>query len=281
MKKLILILLFLAPALCFGQSAGSIVYKTAYQLKTDYEQTIKETHRMTMTYSGSKELIRGLEAQGITNPARMELASEKEILFRTGEADEQGVFPVKFEVVRSKGAQDLPAGMVIFGHGTARDGSIVFDSISSTRFDEATRRQIIDVTQSLMSQIAVPEKTLAPGESFMVETPVSIPVAHITIEMDITTRYTLNRVAGPIAYFDVEQAYEMRSNPTEFSLKAVGRGKGELQHDVRANFPLRYEYETDIQMNLAADGISIQMEIASTHLQTTSIEQVTDLLWTW
>ena len=109
------------------------------------------------------------------------------------------------------------------------------------------------------------------GKSVSIETPLSIPVAGLTIDMGITTNYKLLSITNDVADFDVTQVYTMKSKITKYTIKATGSGKGKLLYDVLNNYFLRYQVDIEMGMNMKLDNFDLELNTNSGFLQSTVI----------
>ena len=112
---------------------------------------------------------------------------------------------------------------------------------------------------------------LACGESFSIETPLSIPIADVTIKMTIKTSYKLLSITKGIADFDVSSVYIMKTTITKHPIKATGSGKGKLLYDVSNNYNLKYQTDTKMEMNIKLDNFNLDIKSTSGFTQTSKI----------
>jgi hypothetical protein len=170
----------------------------------------------------------------------------------------------------STGKNQIPDGTLIYGHGTTIKMPVL-DSIVSDGLSTEIKTMLLQVLQSTYRQIDIPAQDLNVGETFKSVTPLSIPIAGVTLDMDITTYYKLISINNGIAHFAVTQEYTMKSVITKYQIKATGEGKGTLLYDISNSFYNSYEVKSKMDMTLEAEGFGIELTSSSTYLQTTKI----------
>jgi len=273
MRKIILLLLTLTEISCNSQTKDELTFKVQYKPETKYSQTIEQTSHSEMTYSGSEEFLQKLKDKGVQNPTITDNTSKIESVFKTGELSDGTNFPLTMEFVKttsSDGKKDIPDGTIIYGHGSI--GNLpTLDSIVSNGLDEEFKKTLLQAMQSTFSQLSFPEKRVKVGENFSRESPLSIPIAGVTVEMTITTNYKLLSITNGIGDFDVSQVYTMKSTITKYPIKATGSGKGKLLYDVSNNYYLKYQIDTEMGMNMKLDNFDLDLNSKSGFIQTTVI----------
>lgn len=273
MRKIILLLLTLTQISCNSQTKDELTFKVQYKPETKYSQTIEQTSHSDMKYSGSEEFLQKLKDKGVQNPTITDKTSKIESVFKTGKLSDGTNFPLAMEFVKttsSDGKKDIPDGTLIYGHGSIGNMPTL-DSIVSNGLDEEFKKTLLQAMQSTFSQLSFPEKRVKVGESFSRESPLSIPIAGVTIEMTITTNYKLLNITNGIADFDVSQVYTMKSTITKYTIKATGSGKGKLLYDVSNNYYLKYQIDTEMGMNMKLDNFDLDLNSKSGFIQTTVI----------
>lgn len=273
MRKIILLLLTLTQISCNSQSKDGLTFKVQYKPETKYSQTIEQTSHTDMKYSGSEEFLQKLKDKGVQNPTITDNVSKIESVFKTGKLTDGTNFPLTLEFVKttsSDGKKEIPDGTLIYGHGSIGNMPTL-DSIVSSGLDEEFKKTLLQAMQSTFSQLSFPEKKVKVGESFSRESPLSIPIAGVTIEMAITTNYKLLSIANGIADFDVSQVYTMKSNITKYTIKATGSGNGKLLYDVSNDYYLKYQIDTEMVMNMKLDNFDLDLNSKSGFTQATVI----------
>ena len=273
MNKIIIALLILSPLWCNSQSKDSLTFKIHYSPETKYTSSIEQTSHSEMAYRASDEFLQNLKEKGIQNPTITTKKSTIETVFKTGKQADDAVFPLTIEIVKttsSDGNQLIPDGLLIYGHGTTNKMPTL-DSIASNDVDEEFKKALLTSMQSIFTQINFPEKQLKVGESFSVDTPLSMPIADVTLDMEMTTNYKLLSIINGIADFEVSSVFTMKSSITKYPINATGKGKGSLLYDVSKNFYPKYETDMEMNMNMKIGEVDFSMKIKSGYNQTTKI----------
>jgi len=273
MRKIILLLLILIQISCNSQTKDELTFKVQYKPETKYSQTIVQTSHADTKYSGSEEFLQKLKDKGVQNPTITEKEKKIESVFKTGKLTDGTNFPLTIQFVKttsSDGKKDIPDGTLIYGHGSIGNMPTL-DSIVSSGLDEEFKQTLLQAMQSTFSQLSFPENKVKINESFSRESPLSIPIAGVTIEMAITTNYKLLSITNGIADFDVSQVYTMKTTITKYTIKATGSGKGKLLYDVSNNYYLKYQIDTEMGMNIKLDNFDLDSNSKSGFIQTTVI----------
>jgi hypothetical protein len=277
MKKIILALLTFTQITSYCQTKDLVTLKVHYKPETNYINTIEQTTYSEITYSGSEEFLNKLKDKGVQNPTITNKKITIETVFNTGKSTDGTNFPLTMEIVKttcSDGKKDIPDGLFIYGHVTIGNKPTL-DSIVSDSIDEEFKKTLLQTAQSIFAQINLPERQVKVGESFSTETPLSIPVAGLTVEMVITTNYILLSLTNGIADFDVSSVYTMKTTIDKYTIKATGSGKGKLLYDVSNNYYLKYQADTELEMNMKLDKFDIDLKTKSGFTQTSEISKNT------
>lgn len=275
MKNTILLLLFIATQLSIAQNKNEFQFKIQYNPETKYDQTIDQTSHLEMKYSGDPEFTQILKNKGIQNPTITENHSVIESVFKTGKLSDKMDFPLTIEFLKTKNSNDkivIPNGTIIYGKGTVGNMPTL-DSIVSNGLSDEFKKTILQTMQATFTQINIPERTVKVGEVFDLDTPLSIPMAGMQLDMTITTTYKLVSLKNNVADFDISQVYTMKSNTTKFPMNATGTGKGKLLYDVIHNFNLKYQIDIEMSANIKIEKMELDITSKSEINQTARISK--------
>jgi hypothetical protein len=273
MKKILLILFTLQFSLTFAQK--ELTFKVHYNPETNYNQTILQTSEMNLKYIGSEEILQKLKQQGIQNPTIMSSNSKNEMVLKTGKLSNKNSFPITMELINTTSNDEkkpMPDGTIIYGTGTI-DDLPKLDSIVSKNIDENYKKALLQTLQSTFSQMSFPIKKLKIGDSFSQESPLSIPIAGVTIKMLITTTYKLLSITNNKGNLDVDITFSMDSNISKYNVKASGHGKGLMVYDMETQFISKYETETQMEMLLKTEKIDLEINSKSGYIQTVVVSK--------
>ena len=238
---------------CYAQT--DILFKVELKPEKKYEQTIEQNSEMRIDYSGSAEVIQKLKEKGIQVNTTTVKSSKSQVVNATGKSRKDGHFPIRIEFVKTYSSDGKPAvadGTVIYGK--ALPGQMpTLDSISQADATDEYKRQMLSAMQYLFSQISYPEKKLKIGESFIRETPLSMPISGVTISFNIITTYKLISIKNGQAYINITQEYTMNGLTTTIPIKAKGKGKGTLVYDIANQFYSHYNIDGGLELHMKYD----------------------------
>ncbi|MBZ4034411.1 hypothetical protein K6T82_06520 [Flavobacterium sp. 17A] len=273
MKKLLL-LLFISGTFCnYGQSNQVLDFKAGYSPESNYLQTTFNSSDYEVLYSGSEKFLDVLKQNGTTNPTKIKNAFNLETISKTGKIDKSGNFPITIEYLKSldaNGKTIIPNGTMLYGKASS-SAMPVMDSIVSKGMEESFKQTIFQTVQSTFSQVILPQKKLKVGESFIQENPLTLPVAGINIEMQITTTYTLKSMNSKNGFFDVSQTYTIKMSDARFETTGAGVGKGNLIYDIPNHFISENTLGMDFDLHVKHPDFNLDMKSKSDFKQTCQI----------
>ncbi|SHG92154.1 hypothetical protein SAMN05443549_108133 [Flavobacterium fluvii] len=275
MQKTILFLFLIASHLCSAQSKNEFQLKIQYNPETSYNQTMDQTSHIEMKYSGDPEIMQKIKGKGIQNPTVNDSHSIVESVYKTGKLSAKKDFPLTIEFLKTTNSDNkitIPNGTIIYGKGTVGNMPTL-DSIVSNGLSEEFKKNILQTMQATFAQINIPERKVKVGEVFALDTPLSIPMAGVQLDMTITTTYKLLNIKNNIADFDISQVYTMKSSTTKFPMNAAGTGKGKLLYDVINNFNLKYQMDMEMSANVKNEKIELDIISKSGIIQTARISK--------
>ncbi|NOS92885.1 MAG: hypothetical protein HOP30_13255 [Cyclobacteriaceae bacterium] len=270
MEKL-LGLLFISIGLSCN-SQDMIVFKVKYTPGTNYNQTINQATETTVKYAGAQEFLQDLKARKIDNPTITTANSKTKSIIKTGKLIDNKSFPVSIhfiETTSSDGKSPIPNGTIIYG-ACSLEKFPSLDSISGTLSDDI-KKVLLQTMQKSFSQMDFPEQKVRVGETFSRQTPLTLPIAGINLEISITTTYKLINVKSNSAMFDISQVYTFKSTIKDYDVKVTGTGKGNLIYDIDYHFYKRYQIDTDMMLNMKLDKLDLGLNSKSRFVQSVTI----------
>lgn len=276
MKNSILLLLFIVTHLSIAQSKNEFQLKVQYNPETSYDQTMDQTSHSEMKYSGDPEIMQKLKDKGIQNPTVNDNHSIVESVYKTGKLSAKKDFPLTIEFLKTTNSDNkiaIPDGTIIYGKGTL-GSTPTMDSIVSKGLSEELKKSILQTLQATFAQINIPERKVKLGEVFALDTPLSIPMAGMQLDMTITTTYKLLSLRNNVADFDISQVYTMKSNTAKFPMNATGTGKGKLLYDVTNNFNLKYQMDMEMSANVKIEKMELDIISKTGFIQTAKISKI-------
>ena len=252
-----------------GFSQNSINFETGFLPESGYRQTTKTVNTQVMTYKGSKDVQRALEAKGIENPTKNISSSDMDVAIQTGKMNGNGKFQMVFEYLRYlKGDKSpVPPGTKLY----ATAGLNQVPQIDSVGGDMSAefKESLIKGVEAIFENYKMPARQMKVGDSFEQVTPVNMPISGMTIKMEIKTTYKLTKVVGNKALFKIKQTYTFRSDNLKFKLTGGGKGKGTLEYDVEKKYISLYQSQLKMDMKMDIEQITIVLN------QVTEMSQVT------
>lgn len=277
MKKLFTLLFIYTTTLSFGQSNQTLDFKIRFTPQTIYNQTMANSASYELTYEGSEEFLNTLKSTGVKNPTITKSSVDVESVFKTGKINAEGNFPVVIEYVKSldnKGNNIIPNGTLIYGKGST-SSLPKMDSIVAKGLDEASKNMIFEIVKSSFAQLALPEKKIKIGEAFSQESPITIPIGALNIDMSITTIYKLMSIVDKNAYFDINQVYTANiSSENLNNIIVSGTGTGKMTYDIPNYFASESVVDMKLMFDLKQDEFSIKLNSATSIKQTAKISKI-------
>jgi hypothetical protein len=179
--KRTLVLFFLLLQLSFNvYSQKEIDFKVKYNPETKYSQTIEQTMHTSLSYSGSKDVLKILEEKKVQNPTISNDESVMESVVKTGQLTDGTYLPITIEFInttKSSGKKPIPDGTIIYGK-CFLNNLPELDSIVSPGLDNEFKKVLLKSLQGLFSQIALPDKKLKIGEKFSMKSPITMPMGY-------------------------------------------------------------------------------------------------------
>lgn len=275
MKNTLLLFLISFPIFSYGQSSKILDFKAGYSPETAYNQITSNASDYEVLYAGSEKFLENLKQNGVVNPTKIKNSFNLETLSKTGKSDKSGNFPITIEYLKSidvNGKTIIPNGTLLYGK-TSSSTMPEMDSIVSKGMDENFKNIIFQTVKSTFSQLVMPQKKLKIGESFIQESPLTLPIAGINIEMVITTTYNLKSMNSKNAFFDITQTYTMKMSDSRFETNGAGLGKGDLIYDIPNHFITENTLVMDFNLDLKSTDFTLQLKSKSDFKQTSEVSK--------
>jgi len=275
MKNTLLLFLISFPIFSYGQSSKILDFKAGYSPETTYNQITSNASDYEVLYAGSEKFLENLKQNGVVNPTKIKNSFNLETLSKTGKSDKSGNFPITIEYLKSidvNGKTIIPNGTLLCGK-TSLSTMPQMDSIVSKGMEESFKNIIFQTVKSTFSQLVMPQKKLKIGESFVQQSPLTLPIAGINIEMVITTTYNLKSMNSKNAFFDITQTYTMKMSDSRFETNGAGLGKGNLIYDIPNHFITENTLVMDFNLDLKSTDFTLQLKSKSDFKQTSEVSK--------
>lgn len=263
MKK---VTLFLAAFLIAGavKAQDSVTLDMQLLPSKKYDQVSAQNMQIEMAYGGeSKKMDMSISMKGniLTDKA------------------EKGMIPVKMNMSMSMGMkmEGMPDNITdnkIDIYGKVKQGEFVpvFDSIVAQDMPSTAKQAAMDMVKEMLTKVSYPKKTLKIGETFVQDVPMDIPLGGGAMKMNNVVTYKLIRVEGKKAYFDVIHDISMDGDLEEgMNMKGSGKGKGEMVYDIDTKYPVVYNADMDMVMQMEQGGMSISVKMNTKIAQATTV----------
>jgi hypothetical protein len=276
MKNSFLLLFVISIQFSVAQNKNELLFKIQYNPETKYEQTLDQTSHLEMKYAGEDDFIQKLKDKGVQNPTIVDNHSVIEPVMKTGKLTNKTYFPLTIEFLKTTNSDNkiqIPDGTIIYGKGTLGNMPTL-DSITSNGLSEEFKKGILQTMQATFSQINIPERKVKVGDIFDIDTPLSIPIAGMQMNMTIITTYKLLSIINNVADFDISQVITMKTNTAKFPINATGTGKGKLLYDVINNFNLSYQIDMEMSANVKIEKIELDIKSKTGMIQSAKISKI-------
>lgn len=230
-----------------------------------YDQSVSQKIKIELNLdSSSAEIIAKMEAGGMKNPTTQEQETNMETVIKSGTLNRQtGKMPVVMSIIKADEKLSKILNQDTKFIGSARMNELpVYDSISGITLDD-NQKQIMLKTMSSLSQINLPNKSLKPGQSDTIHTPISIPVAGVNMQMDYVTVYLLKSIQGKTAFFDVTANFILNMEVKDLPVGGSGSGNGSMEYDLDKHYPALYKLKYQIFMRIAKESLIMHMNMIS------------------
>jgi hypothetical protein len=158
--------------------------------------------------------------------------------------------------------------------GTAIPNELpVYDSVSGGNFDEKQKAQMLKIMSSI-SQFKLPNKDLKAGQSDTLNTPISIPIAGMTMKMDYITIYHLISIQGKTALFDISAVFKLSVDMKDLPFNGSGSGGGTMEYDLENRYPTKYNLNYNLKMRLSKDGLIMHMAMKDNLINFCKIQSI-------
>jgi hypothetical protein len=272
MKRLthVLILSLLAVSV---KAQQPILFKIKYLPNHIYKMSMNMETNMEMAMpTGGGAKSNQAAAPGTFNQAA---TSTIQSITNTGAAKADHTFPIKMQIVSMitkakmngvesnlQNTKSPLVGQVINGQCDA-DGKMHMDAVKGTDPKAATNARIIGMMNQMQGQIKFPEKSLAVGESFTQDTPISMPASGINMQVKAKTTYKLTAVKGNLAYFDTKVAMTFGADAakTGKTMAGGGNGTGKMVYNIAENNFISMDNAMDMKYNMDMMGQAMAVKM--------------------
>jgi hypothetical protein len=274
MKKPIAILLLLTLFSCSTPpKPEGVILNVQFQPEKTYSITTIRGTETVITYSGQEIAMRKLKNMRIKNPTISKVRTKTDAELVTGKSSADSSFQVNLtykKIMSLNGKNEIPEGTVVQGEIKGEELP-AFNKVVSNTLSIDQRIQLLQTVQNTFEQFKFPEQRLKIGDQFSVDRPTVMAMESSTIDIVVTTTYTLLSIKNDIAQFELSQSYLMTPKTMDNSFTGTGSGKGQLSYDI-ANFMITdYSIKTELEMNKKLDYYEFDLKTSNEFSQTTQM----------
>lgn len=270
MKKILLVFFVLATHHTYSQD--SILLAMHFKPMLNYYNVSSQKMHIEVSYVFDDTTENVVD---LRNPNIRDISFLMKLMTRTGALKNEKI-PVETEYLESvnqDNAAVIPPGTKIFG--TAIPGKqTVYDSISEMQGNEEYRKVLLATLQSMLSQIQIPEKRMAIGDEFLTETPLTMNMSGINLDMVCLQTYKLISATRETANFDIRMKYKMKIQSDEvpgLPFSGNGEGEGTLLLDRTNDYPLKYDFHYKMNYGFKKEGITFNSKLLASFNQEITI----------
>ncbi len=275
MKKMISVfagIFFLVPA--FSQT--SVKFSMGLKPATMYSQLIIQKIKMKISLdSSSADVIARMDSNGMKNPTIQEQNTEIAGTMQTGALNSRtSKMPVTMTLHSSdpKLAQVFTPSTHFFG--TAQLNKLpVYDSISGVGMNKQQKEQMLK-TMSVLTQIQLPVKSMKVGDYDTLHSPVSIPVAGVSMKMDYVTIFHLKSIEGNTAFFDTQAEFRLDMEVKDLPITGSGSGAGIMEYDLINHYPTKNTLSYILHMGISKDELVMHIDMDASMENTCKIQSL-------
>ncbi|MGB3182863.1 MAG: hypothetical protein WBB45_15840 [Cyclobacteriaceae bacterium] len=248
---------------CSQEEKNEVLVKVAYKPNSSYNSTLKVESNSTMNFEGADAMIEQMKSMGMELPMVVDAVQTIEFTVDTESQTGDESYPVAIEYQKVSNEQKLSGksmpgnpspleGMKVYGE-IDQQGKMSMDSIGGS-IDARMKQSILKAANSMMNSMEYPEKAVKIGESFTQEIPVSIPIPGAgPISMQIVSEYTLDRIEGSKAYFNLK----MNMDEIEADIDAIGNGEGTAVYDMDISQMSSMDSNMDMEMTIMTEQFTM------------------------
>ncbi|MHC3993970.1 hypothetical protein ACXWTF_04030 [Thiomicrolovo sp. ZZH C-3] len=217
-------------------AAPSVTLKVQQQEQRLYKTETKTVTSNLFDIKGSKETMAQIAAAGVTLPMEVNQTQAMVKTLKTGRAAKGGKLPFSgsldnaASVVSSRGNQATQKHFEVTG---SFDGAKpVIETVKGEGITPELEGRVKQALANAMASPVYPEKPIKVGEHFTQQVPVTLPMQGAApIQMVLTTTYTLKKIDGAKAHFDIAQHYALAPGADQKTLTLGGEGHGAMTYD--------------------------------------------------
>ena len=279
MRNILLLSLIIATLTSCRQD--KLTFKIYFKPDKIYKTTMTTSSETEVDFTGNRERIEKIKANGTKLPIVVIGASESVTITTTGPMTAENIFPAKmvFEKVTSSQKQNdklkehtSMTGLIIEGfyeNGT----KLRIDTMISDTMDESTKSIIKSTLENVQQQISFPESPMKIGDTFDQKLPLQIPIGgQSPVKIVLVTNYKLTSIKGNKATFDIKQTVTLDISTEQNNVTANGTGTGVSDFDISNSTITRNETDLTMTMSMTENDLVTTAKIKSKSKQLVTVD---------
>lgn len=275
-------ILFLIIGLNSIAQKQEIKFESKFKPDLIYTMTFLTNSKSVLDFEGPKNIIDKIKANGTILPMVTENTSKFITKMTTDSIDINKNFKAimeygDIELVdkingEEKKSHSPVSGLIIKGVYDEKY-SFQIDTMISETLDQNLKNTLKASLEGIHTQIKFPEKPMKIGDSFDQNISMPIPIADLTqVKVNIKTNYTLNKIKGNKANFNLKQTVSLDLETNQFNVKISGGGEGTTVFDIKKMYVTKNETNLVLDLALNVNDLVIKTKIKSTSKHKVKIE---------
>jgi len=277
-KLLLVFLLLLQPALVPAQE-NSVVLRLFQRENTRTRSETRMTTTSDVNFSGDPELLSRLRSKGLQFPIHVEESQAMILISETGSRTAEGDLPFLGWIDSVSSVQTINGktgpGTALLDksfrmRGSYRKGKLEIDSIIWRKLTPGLTDVVKKAVRQALEAVTFPDSAIPIGGSFTNRVPMSLQLqGGKSVQLEVASVYTLRKVDGRYAEFDISQKSTLGSHPDTANIAVTGSGTGVLTFDRIAGRASAMKSESTLMTRmgmgtvtiLSTTGVRIEMNV--------------------
>lgn len=257
-KRISISLLILTAIPSFAQQ--SVQFENKISPNKTYSTKQTAISKTEINIVADQEMMDAFKKQGIKLPIISKSVANSDVVIKTESILENNEIPAQIfygDMItktttdgKTKVDKNPLSGALVLGRYN-HEYKLLVDTIIGEMVTEELKNVMVTILKNLQQIVEFPDKPMKTGDSFSVETPLTIPIDDMNpFTMVINTDFLLTKIKGNKAYFDIQQKIVMDISQQDIKLTATGSGDGKTVYDINENYMIKYVSNLTIDMLL-------------------------------
>lgn len=135
------------------------------------------------------------------------------------------------------------------------DGAFRLDSAKNLDVPDSLKKFLAGTVNSV--KIVFPDKALKPGDMFIQDIPLTMPVSSKQVTLNTHIVYKLTGIKNGAAFFDVTQTADFKAHTDQGDMEINGNGEGHIFYDMQYSFFRVYQNTLNLKFTLKTDKLTM------------------------